>query len=73
MKNLLAAVDLESFRRNEYVNKSHFFKADKNGRSFIRKGIIGDWKNHFDEKTNKEWDFEIERQLSGSDFRVIFE
>ena len=73
MKNLLAAVDLESFRRNKYVNKSNFFKADENGHSFIRKGVIGDWKNHFDEEMNKEWDSEIERQLSGSNFRMVFE
>ena len=73
MKNLLAAVDLESFRRNKFVNKTHYFKTDENGYSFIRKGVIGDWKNHFDKDMNKEWDSEIERQLSGSDFRMVFE
>ena len=73
MKNLLIAVDLESFRRNKFVNKTHFYKTDENGHSFIRKGVIGDWKNHFDEEMNKEWDSEIEKQLSGSEFRMIFE
>ena len=73
MKNLLTAVDLESFRGNKFVNKTHFYKTDENGHSFIRKGVIGDWKNHFDEEMNKEWDSEIEKQLSGSEFRMIFE
>ena len=73
MKNLLTAVDLESFRGHKFVNKTHFYKTDENGHSFIRKGVIGDWKNHFDEEMNKEWDSEIEKQLSGSEFRMIFE
>ena len=69
----MAAADLESFRRNKFVNKSQFFQVDDNGHSFIRKGVIGDWKNHFDEEMNKEWDLEIEKQLTGSDFRMVFE
>ena len=73
MDMLLAAVDIESFRKNKFVNKTDYFNTDENGHSFIRKGVIGDWKIHFDEEMNKEWDAEIEKQLLGSDFKMIFE
>ena len=73
MDMLLAAVDIESFRKNKFVSKTDYFNTDENGHSFIRKGVIGDWKIHFDEEMNKEWDAEIEKQLLGSDFKMIFE
>ena len=73
MDALLEAVDIESFRKNKFVNKSDRFTPDENGNSFIRKGIIGDWKNHFDREMNEEWDASIEKQLLGSDFTMVFQ
>ena len=73
---LLAALEIESFRKKlliKFVNRTDYFNTDKNGHSFIRKGIIHDWKIHFDEEMNKEWDVEIEKQLLGSNFKMIFE
>lgn len=52
MNILLAAVDFKSFRKNEFVNKTDYFSIDENGNSFIRKGVIGDWKSHFNEEMN---------------------
>ena len=52
MNILLAAVDFKSFRKNEFVNKTDYFSIDENGNSFIRKGVIGDWKSHFHEEIN---------------------
>ena len=73
MDTLLAQLDIETFRKNQFVNKTKEIPSDKDGNTFIRKGIIGDWKNHFDEDMNKEWDPMIEEQLKGSGFKMIFE
>ena len=73
MDTLLAQLDIEAFRKNPFVNKTREIPPDKDGNTFIRKGMIGDWKNHFDEDMNKEWDSMIEEQLKGSGFKMIFE
>ena len=73
MDKLLKAVDIESFRKNVFVNKSKEVPADDEGNGFIRKGIIGDWKNYFDKDMNDEWDVSIESQLLGTDYTMIFE
>ena len=64
---------LKAFEKNKFVNKTNYFNTDENGHSFIRKGVIGDWKIRFDKEMNKEWDAEIEKQLLGSDFKMVFE
>ena len=70
---LVSQVDLEAFRSNKYVNKDKEIPADESGNTFIRKGIIGDWKNYFDDNMNEEWDPWIENQLAGSGFNMQFE
>ena len=40
--------------------------------SFIRKGIVGDWKNHFTPEMNAEWDPWIEENLKGSGLKMVF-
>ena len=59
MDTLLAQLDIEAFRKNKFVNKEQEIPPDKDGNTFIRKGIIGDWKNYFDEEMNKEWEYLI--------------
>jgi hypothetical protein len=73
MDTLLAQLDIETFRKNKFVNKEQEIPPDKDGNTFIRKGIVGDWKNHFDVEMNAEWDPWIEKQLSGSGFKMVFE
>ena len=71
MKRLKEAVDIESFRKNPAVNKEQEVPA-QGGKTFIRKGIVGDWQDHFDEETNEEWDEWIHERLSGSDMPMTF-
>ena len=73
METLLEAVDIESFRKNVFVNKTKDVMPDEDGNTFIRKGIIGDWKNYFDKEMDREWDAAIEKQLLTSDFTMIFQ
>ncbi len=48
-------------------------KTDELGPTFMRKGIVGDWKNYFDDKTSAEWDEWIKNELEGTDFKMVFE
>ena len=73
METLLEAVDIESFRKNVFINKTKDFIPDEDGNTFIRKGIIGDWKNYFNKEMNREWDAAIEQQLLTSDFTMVFQ
>ena len=41
--------------------------GDPQKKDFIRKGIVGDWKNHFTEENNKIWDDWIAENLKGTD------
>ncbi len=61
-------VSFSGMQNNTSVNKSKEI-----GPGFIRKGVVGDWRNHFSEEANKEWDEWIEEELEGSDFRFQFE
>ena len=73
MDTLLTQVDIESFRKNKFINKEKEIPPDKQGNGFIRKGIVGDWKNYFDDEMNREWDPWIEKQLSGSSYKMTLE
>jgi len=54
--------------------KNHkFISPDAEGNQFIRKGIVGDWKNYFDEAMNRDWDPWIQDQLKDTDFEMQFE
>ena len=65
----------KSIKKNDAVNKRYEIPhtPSDEGPSFIRKGIVGDWKTHFDNKTNAEWDEWIAKELKGTDFKMVFE
>ena len=62
MAALVKHLAIENFRENASVNKTEE-KPSGDGPSFIRKGIIGDWKNHFTKEESKEWDIWITEEL----------
>ena len=73
MERLLESVDIESFRKSVFVNKTNYVIPDEDGNTFIRKGIIGNWKNYFDKKMDEEWEAAIQKQLLASDFTMVFQ
>ncbi|KAK3108340.1 hypothetical protein FSP39_005858 [Pinctada imbricata] len=40
--------------------------------TIYRKGIVGDWKNHFTEEQNKQFDALFKEEMRGTDIDVIF-
>lgn len=55
LKELVNHLSFETFKSNSAVNNAALTNP-KTGQCFIRKGKIGDWKNHFDTETASEWD-----------------
>ncbi len=42
-------------------------------KKFVRKGKVGDWKNHFNGDKNKIWDEWISKHLEGTGIQLSFE
>lgn len=60
VERLMDYVNIENFRKNKMVNKFYEMGGKED---FTRKGIVGDWRNHFDDNMNTEWDSWIETEL----------
>lgn len=75
LARLEAAVAFDAIKTNPLVNKENLLPSAGRGHGFIRKGIVGDWKNHFDEQMDKEWEPWIRRELEGMEegFKMRFE
>ena len=46
---------------------------EKKKTPFIRKGVVGDGKNYFDDETNRDWDWWIEETLKDTGMVMKFE
>ncbi|XP_037090162.1 sulfotransferase 1C4-like [Pollicipes pollicipes] len=66
----------DNFKKNPYVNKeegktSGDFHVDRG--DFIRKGKIGDWKNHFTPEMSEKFDKWMAEKLKGTDLSFTME
>ncbi len=65
----LAGRELSSYHAKEIVDRYSFEKmsgrsaGEENTRSFLRKGIIGDWKNHFNLEAREKFNMYAGDQL----------
>ena len=65
---------IENFRNNPAVNmkppKGMVPDEVRDNFNFIRKGIVGDWKNFFESERAKEWEDWIANNKGSVDFEV---
>ena len=58
---------IDNFKKNPSVNKVHEMRGKTN---FIRKGIVGDYRNYFDEKMVQEWDGWLNEEFKETDISM---
>ncbi|KAM3618082.1 uncharacterized protein V6R79_015073 [Siganus canaliculatus] len=59
-------VQFDQMKTNKLVNISTLTWVDSKVSTFIRKGKVGDWKNHFTVAQNEEFDEDYKRQMKDS-------
>jgi hypothetical protein len=62
---LLEYLDIKNFRNNTAVNKSHEI-GEKATTPFIRKGVVGDHSNYFDDAMETDWDDWLQTEFNGT-------
>ncbi|GBM87569.1 Sulfotransferase family cytosolic 1B member 1 [Araneus ventricosus] len=66
----------EQMRNNAMVNRvAHCYTDifDLTQSKFMRKGVIGDWKNYFTEEQNRAFNKLYNKKMQGSGLELIFE
>ncbi|CAK9298165.1 unnamed protein product [Gordionus sp. m RMFG-2023] len=72
--NVSNACTFEKMKDNERVNRNWVPLFDQTKSKFIRKGIIGDWKNHFSQEDNNIFDTIYKSKMDEiSDLDFIYE
>ena len=69
IKNIVDATTFDKMKNNPVASRKLTFDAEfhKDGSSsFIRKGIVGDWKNHLSEEQSAKIDALVEEHLAGT-------
>ena len=69
IKSIAEATTFDKMKDNPAASKKHTFDAEfnKDGSvSFIRKGEVGDWKNHLSEEQSAKIDALVEKHLAGT-------
>ena len=62
---LVEHLKFDNIKQNSAVNPSVTMVNEKGG-NFMRKGVVGDWKNHFDEGSADHWDKWIQKNVEGT-------
>ncbi|XP_041655861.1 cytosolic sulfotransferase 3-like isoform X2 [Cheilinus undulatus] len=62
-ERIISKVQFDEMKTNNMVNMSSLRTMDFTVSSFIRKGKVGDWKNHFTVAQNKEFDEDYKKKM----------
>jgi len=62
IEELCEALKFDNFKKNSSMNKM-IDRFHENRGEFVRKGIVGDWVNHFSKEMSKDWDKYIKENL----------
>ena len=53
--------------------KSYLLRGTEDGPKLLRKGVVGDWRNHFTPEQNEMFEKEVLGKLKGSGLELEFE
>ena len=53
--------------------KSYLLEGTEDGPKFLRKGVVGDWKNYFTSEQNERFEKEVLAKLEGTGLEFDFE
>ncbi|XP_011661042.1 sulfotransferase 1C2A-like [Strongylocentrotus purpuratus] len=76
IEKISEASTFQAMKKNPSSNPDTFDSPGrkvKSGNSFMRKGIIGDWKNYFTDDQNRRYDELYEKEMAGSGLVMDFE
>ncbi|KAJ8370891.1 hypothetical protein SKAU_G00109190 [Synaphobranchus kaupii] len=66
-------VQFDAMKKNSMVNYSTFSLMDFKISPFMRKGKVGDWKNHFTVYQNEQFDKEYQKKMMNTTVRFLAE
>ena len=61
----------ENMKKNPHLTPTSGLGLPLPKATFMRKGIVGDSKNHFDEETMEQWDKMIQERVAGTGLEEI--
>ncbi|CAH1774041.1 unnamed protein product [Owenia fusiformis] len=70
-QNLERACSIDKMRNNKALDPTIAHRTDKNS-SMFRKGVIGDWQNHFTVEQNKKFDAIYKTRMKDCDIPIRF-
>ncbi|XP_063320929.1 cytosolic sulfotransferase 3-like [Pelmatolapia mariae] len=68
-----ASVTFDSMKQNKMTNYSTVKTMNHNVSPFMRKGKVGDWKNHFTVAQNEKFDEDYKQKMKNPDLKFRFE
>ena len=71
MDQLVDYINFENMKKNPNATPTAGVKLPETAPDFMRKGKVGDWKNHFNVDTLEKWDRWIEENTAGTGLSFV--
>ncbi|XP_031609546.2 cytosolic sulfotransferase 2-like [Oreochromis aureus] len=68
-----ASVTFDNMKQNKMTNYSTFDTMNQTISPFMRKGKVGEWKNHFTVAQNEQFDEDYKQKMKNPDLKFRYE